>query len=204
MQAIAIDPIPQVLTANEKRVKALFDEGKTLFQIALRLHMGMPAVRDIIFEIRKKEAISMAGKSKLSDFDRMDIAEKYKGGATLADLAAQYYVSEQTIANALKAAGVAARKGGRKKKTGINEDFEAAVESMIAENPSADAEPEEAIAEPVVETVPKVIWNACDDKIDMINLDIETREARIAELKEEIDKLVIEREQIRAWMEAHA
>ena len=57
------------------------------------------------------------------------------------------------------------------------------------------------IAEP--EPLPLYIWSALDDKISEKNLDIEVREQRIAELQEEIDKLVIEREQIRAWMEAH-
>jgi uncharacterized small protein (DUF1192 family) len=38
----------------------------------------------------------------------------------------------------------------------------------------------------------------------MINLDIETREQRIGELKEEIEQLCAEREQIRAWMEGHS
>ena len=202
MQAIAIDPLPQVLTINEKRVKALFDEGKTMFQIALRLHMGMQAVRDIIFEIRKKECINMAGKPKLSESEKAEIVEKYKNGDTTTALAARYYVSDQTICNVLKAAGVAARKGGRKKKTGINKDFDAAVNDMIAENPSADAEPKAAIAEPrPFEKIPKFIWDALDDTLCNINYDIEQRVLRIEELQEEIQQLEERKKKIHDWME---
>lgn len=82
------------------------------------------------------------------------------------------------------------------KNTGVNPDFEQAVDEMIA-----DAEPAPANAEP--EGLPKYIWAALDDRISSINLEIETREQRIGELRDEIAELVAEREQIREWMEAH-
>lgn len=82
------------------------------------------------------------------------------------------------------------------KNTGVNPEFDAAVDAMIAnaDEKSANAEPDK---------LPHYIWVALDDKISMINLDIETREQHIAELQEEIAELVAEREQIREWMEAH-
>lgn len=101
---------------------------------------------------------------------------------------------------------------GKMKHTGINPDFEQAVDAMIAESsvevtaaPLAEGvQDQPAELEPViVAKLPHVIWCALDDKISMINLDIETREQRIAELQEEIAELVAEREQIREWMEAH-
>ena len=205
MQAIAIDPLPQVLTINEKRVKALFDEGKTMFQIALRLHMGLKAVRDIIFEIRKKEAINMAGKPKLTAEERAEVVERFKNGESTKDLAASYYVARATIDNILNNAGVPRKRTGRPKKmktTGINKDFDAAVNDMIAENPSADAEQKTAIAEPrPIDKIPKYIWDALDDTLCNINYDIEQRVLRIEELQEEIQQLEEKKRQIHDWME---
>lgn len=196
-----IDPLPQALSANEQRVKAMLDQDMTMFQIAYKLHISFEACRDMIFEIRKKECL-MAGKPKLSADEQAEIVEKYKSGETARDLAAQYYVSHGTIENIVKRAGATRKRVSKPKKTMINPEFDAAVDSMIAEREAADAEQKSAIAEP--ETIPNAVWQACDDKIDMINLDIETREQRIGELKEEIEQLCAEREQIRAWMEGHS
>ena len=198
-----IDPLPKALTANEKRVKALLDQDMTMFQIAYKLHISFEQTREIIFEIRKKEAISMA-RRVLSEEQRAEVVKMYVGGASAREIAGKYFVSKSGVMNILHEAGVQLRPKGRQKNvqsTGINEDFEQAVDSMIAEREAADAEQKSAIAEP--EKLPDVIWHACDDKISMINLDIETREQRIGELKEEIEQLCAEREQIRAWMEEH-
>lgn len=199
-----IDPLPKALTANEKRVKALLDQGMTMFQIAYKLHISFEQTREIIFEIRKKEAISMARRA-LSEEQRAEVVKMYAGGASASEIAGKYFVSKSGVMNILHEAGVQLRPKGRQKNvqsTGINEDFEQAVDAMIAERDAADAEQKSAIAEP--EKLPDVIWHACDDKISMINLDIETRKQRIAELKEEIEQLCAEREQIRAWMEGHS
>lgn len=203
-----IDPLPQALTANEQRVKALLDQGKNQFQIAYKLHISFEAVREMIYEIRKKECL-MAGKSRLSQEERAEIFRLYREEhMTQRDLAAHFDVSHGTIRNIINSFGsvqemcdtlTAADKP--QKKTQINEEFEQAVDTMIAEREAVDAEQKSATAEP--EKLPDVIWHACDDKISMINLDIETREQRIAELKEEIEQLCAEREQIRAWMEEH-
>ena len=50
---------------------------------------------------------------------------------------------------------------------------------------------------------PGYIRSALYDQICAINLEIEQREQRIAELKMELEDYEAEREQIRAWMEAH-
>lgn len=205
---VTIDPLPQTLTANERRVKELLDRGKTVFQIAYKLHMSFEAVRDIMFEIRKKECL-MAGKPRLTQEERAEIYRLYREeGMTQRDLAARYGVTHSTIGNIVKKmesvqqmcdALTAADKP--MKNTGVNPEFDQAVDAMIAESDTANADENSANAEP--DRLPHVIWCALDDKISMINLDIETREQRIAELQEEIAELVAEREQIRAWMEAH-
>lgn len=198
-----IDPLPQALSANEQRAKELLDQGKTLFQIAYKLHISCEACRDMIFEIRKKECL-MAGKPRLSQEERAEIFRLYREEhMTQRDLAARFGVSHGTIGNIINSFGsdTLAAADKPQKKTQINDDFEQAVDTMIAEREAADAEQKSATAEP--EKLPDVIWHACDDKISMINLDIETREQRIGELKEEIEQLCAEREQIRAWMEEH-
>lgn len=210
---IPIDPLPQALSANEQRVKALLDQGRNQFQIAYQLHISFEAVREMIYEIRKKECL-MAGKPRLSQEERAEIFRLYREEhMTQRDLAARFGVSHGTIGNIISSFGsvqemcdTLAAADKPQKKTQINEDFEQAVDAMIAEREAADAEQKSANAEaePEPEKIPDVIWHACDDKISMINLDIETREMRIAELKEEIEQLRVEREQIRAWMEGHA
>lgn len=204
-----IDPLPQALSANEQRVKALLDQGMNQFQIAYQLHISFEAVREMIYEIRKKECL-MAGKPRLSQEERAEIFRLYREEhMTQRDLAARFGVSHGTIGNIINSFGsvqemcdTLAAADKPQKKTQINEDFEQAVDTMIAEREAADAEQKSANAEP--ETIPNAVWQACDDKIDMINLDIETREQRIGELKEEIEQLCAEREQIRAWMEGHS
>lgn len=204
-----IDPLPQALSANEQRVKALLDQGRNQFQIAYQLHISFEAVREMIYEIRKKECL-MAGKPRLSQEERAEIFRLYREEhMTQRDLAARFGVSHGTIGNIINSFGsvqemcdTLAAADKPQKKTQINEDFEQAVDSMIAEREAADAEQKSAIAEP--EKIPNAVWQACGDKIDMINLDIETREQRIGELKEEIEQLCAEREQIRAWMEEHS
>lgn len=204
MTAIEIDPIPQALTANEQRVKALLDQGKSMFQIALKLHISCEACRDMIFEIRKKEAL-MAGKQKLTEEERAEIIRKYQDGENTRDIADQYGISHGTVDNILNRAGVPRKRGGRPKKmqaTGINEDFENAVDSMIAEMKSANAEPKAAIAEPrPFEKIPKFIWDALDDTLCNINYDIEQRVLRIEELQEEIQQLEERKKKIHDWME---
>lgn len=82
------------------------------------------------------------------------------------------------------------------KNTGVNPEFDAAVDAMIAnaDENSANAEPDK---------LPHVIRSALDDKCCEINIDIETREAQIAELKAEIRALEAQKQDIQTWMEAH-
>ena len=203
MTAIEIDPIPQALTANEQRVKALLDQGKSMFQIALKLHISCEACRDMIFEIRKKEAL-MAGKQKLTEEERAEIIRKYQDGENTRDIADQYGISHGTVDNILNRAGVPRKRGGRKKKAGINNDFDAAVDSMIAEMKSANAEPKAAIAEPKsAGKVPTYILEALENQLSDLSYDVEQRVLRIEELQDEIEKLEEKRRLIAGWLEAH-
>lgn len=77
--------------------------------------------------------------------------------------------------------------------------FASAVNAMIAQSRSADAEEKSANAEP--DKLPHFIWVALDDQVSAINWEIEQREQRIAELKEELVKLEDRRSAIEQWVE---
>ena len=206
---IAIEPIPQALTANERRVKELLDKGWHYMRIAAKLRISFESCRDVIYEIRKKEAIVLA---KLSNQEKRDIFNSWKSGAKQIDLARQYGVSKSAICQIIQKLEKAEQEVFGESApdkpmphTGINPDFEQAVDDMVAQDaPLLEDEITEtasAIAEP--DKLPEFIWNALDDRICTINLKIEEREQRIGELREEIAVLAEEHDKITEWMEAH-
>lgn len=198
-----IDPLPQALTANEQRVKALLDQGRNQFQIAYQLHISFEAVREMIYEIRKKECL-MAGKPRLSQEERAEIFRLYREEhMTQRDLAARFGVSHGTIGNIINSFGsdTLAAADKPQKKTQINEDFEQAVDAMIAEREAADAEQKSANAEP--EKLPEAVYRALLDKINDCEFEIEEREERIAELQAEIAELRRTRDAIIDWKEPY-
>lgn len=76
----------------------------------------------------------------------------------------------------------------------INPEFDAAVDEMIAESKSADAEEKSAIAEP--EKLPGFVRRALDagyrdlvEKIDECRSEIEEKEALIAKYEKDIEAL---------------
>lgn len=76
----------------------------------------------------------------------------------------------------------------------------------IAEKESADVKEKSVNAEEkstITETdkMPHFIWVALDDQVSAINWEIEQREQRIAELKEELVQLEDKRYAIEQWME---
>ena len=78
------------------------------------------------------------------------------------------------------------------KNTGVNPEFDAAVDEMIAE----------AATEP--DRLPKEIAKALMCRLRDIDKEIEQRELRIAELKREIEALDRERVVVEKWREEHA
>ena len=93
--------------------------------------------------------------------------------------------------------------------TGINAEFEQAVDQMIeeAKTPTEAVQDQPAELEPVIAAVPEkiqnYIWLALDDQCSAINLEIETRQERMAELRSEIEKLEEIKAGIYAWLDAH-
>ena len=214
----SIEPEPQCLTASEQSVKALLDRGWTYPMIAIKLHMSHETTRDIIFEIRKKEGIMR--KPTITDEEKQTMKRMFAEGKTIneiADATGRGRSSVDRIVYDRKAAQ-------------INPEFEAATNEMIAElrkdtseaaeledvengipnTPliAANAEQkfenaEENSANAKPEQIPHVIWCALDDQCSAINMEIETREQRLAELQEEIQKLQTMKREIQEWMEAH-
>ena len=208
MAWIHIEPLPQALSANEQRVKALLDQGRNQFQIAYQLHISFEAVREMIYEIRKKECL-MAGKPRLSQEERAEIFRLYREEhMTQRDLAARFGVSHGTIGNIISSFGsvqemcdTLAAADKPQKKTQINEDFEQAVDTMIAEREAADAEQKSANAEP--EKLPPVVRRAIDDQISEYEFQISERDSQIEELKDEIAEFRKDIAALKAWKEAH-
>lgn len=211
----------QAYTATEKAALEILNEGKNYFHIAYRLHVSFERAREIVFSIRKKESIIMG---KLSNTERAAIYQAWKDGTSQADLARQYGVSKVTLCNLIKKLTAAEKslteakplasknledcENGipnmplvQQKKVQINPAFDSAVNEMIAESKSADAEEKSANAEP--EKLPVYITDALAEHISSLSLEIETREQRIAELQAEIEDYQFEREKIAAWMEDH-
>lgn len=208
----------QTYTATEKAALAMLNEGKKYFHIAYRLHVSFERAREIVFSIRKKESLIMG---KLTNTQRAAIFQAWKDGTTPKELAKQYGVSDQAIYNLVKKMAkeppqeledvengipntplVPAEIAEEKPKPGIiNQEFDAAVNEMIAEVKAEKAEQKSANAEP--EKIPHVIWVALDDQVSAINWEIEQREQRIAELKEELVQLEDKRYAIEQWLEAH-
>ena len=199
MDWISIEPEIQALTPLERRVLELLNEGHHYFRIAGMLHLSFETVRAIIFNIRKKESVLMG---KLTNTEKAAIFQAWKDGVSQADLAKQYKVSGSAICTLIKRLSKAEseimqtedkpERMEKVKPVKINHEFEDAVDAMIAEEKSANAEPDK---------LPHYIWVALDDQVSAINWEIEQREQRIAELKEELVKLEDRRSAIESWVE---
>lgn len=200
MDWIPIEPDVPALTELQKRILELQNKGMPDQLIRQQLHIRSEHLTEEIYEIRKREAI-MAG--KLTPEQRAAIWQAHKDGISNKDLAEQYGVSNQAISQLLNkmknaeedAMQEAAAEQKQRKVATINPEFEAAVAEMEARGKTEPA--------PVpLERIPDYIWSALDDQLAALNLEIEEREQRIAELQEEIHSLEYDREKIRAWMEA--
>lgn len=139
---------------------------------------------------------------KLTNTEKAAIFQAWKDGVSQADLAKQYKVSGSAICTLIKRLSKAEseimqtedkpERMEKVKPVKINHEFEDAVDAMIAEEKSANAEPDK---------LPHYIWVALDDQVSAINWEIEQREQRIAELKEELVKLEDRRSAIESWVE---
>jgi len=190
MDWIPIEPDIPALTYLQKRIIELQEKGYSNQLIASTLRLRSDHLAEEIYLIRKREAI-MAG--KLTNTQRAAIYQAWKDGTSQKDLAKQYGVCPQAISQLVNKLNKAEKE--------IREAPAPAPAAEPAEPATTPAAAETENAEP--EKIPDVVWNALDDQICALNLEIETREQRIAELQGEIAEYEAKKEQLRAWLEAH-
>lgn len=186
------------LTPNAQRVKELLDKGKSIWSIAHTLRMSLEFVQEQIYEIRKQEAI-MARKPKISKEQRTEMLrlhneERYSVGK----LASKFGCSQTAVKTALQAAKIEAEEETMKN-TVINPEFDAAVDAMIAERKSADAEEPAAIAKP--DKLPGVVCRAIDAGYAHLLDEIAERREQIEELQAEITEFEKDIAALKKWVE---
>lgn len=229
---ISIDPLPQMLTPTQEYIKEQLAAGKTPQAIAHRLHLRADHVADEIYEIRKKECTM--GKT-ITEEQKAKILEMRARGKSYHSIAMAVGCAQQTCANVCNAAKLKAelaaeqaadlpetKEAPEKKAEGkpgkINEDFDAAVDQMIAdaEKNSAIAEKNSTITEKpkkkyekpiisdsIVERVPDSIIRTVKLRIRSICEEVGRNVAEVDRLTELTNALVSEAAELTEWVEAH-
>lgn len=214
------DPVPAPLTPTQQRIRELLLEGKTPREISWKIRMAMDFLREEIFEIRKWEGLM----GKLDNTQKAAIYQSYKDGIKPGELAQQYGVSVQAIYNAINKLQSAeasmklveaqnkvqeinlgtcdvaevAEAAEKKRVATINEEFEAAVNEMIAESKAADAEAESE-PEQIKEKLPPVVRRAIDSHLEDIGDHILCLQNRIEDIKAEIAEWEKDAKKLREW-----
>lgn len=169
--------------------------------IRMKTRFGDDRIMEAIYEIRKMEAIRMG---KLTNQQRAAIYQAYKDGTTQKELAKQYGVCAQAISQLCAKLAKAEQEimqpaAEDKPKPGIiNPEFDAAVDAMIAESKSADAEKPSANAEP--EKLPGVVRRALEAGYGDLLDEIANRRERIEELQAEIEEYEKDIEALKKWV----
>jgi DNA-binding MarR family transcriptional regulator len=149
---------------------------------------------------------------KLTNQQRAAIYAASKDGVPQKDLAKQYGVSIQAISQLINKLAKAEQginlgtcdAAEKKPVATINKEFDDAVNAMIAEKESASAEEKSTIAAEVTPSgTPAAVMRAVADGLDVLKMDIEAREERIAELQAEIEEIRKDIAVIEAWKEEH-
>ena len=175
--------------------------------VRMKTRFGDDRIIEAIYEIRKMEAIRMG---KLTNQQRAAIYQAWKDGTTQKELAKQYGVCAQAISQLCAKLEKAEQEimqpaAEDKPKPGIispeDVQFASAVDAMIAESKSADAEEPAAIAEP--DKLPPVVRRAIDGQISEYEFQISERDSRIEELKEEIAEFRKDIDALREWKEQY-
>jgi DNA-binding CsgD family transcriptional regulator len=233
---ISIDPLPQMLTPTQEYIKEQLAAGKTPQAIAHRLHLRADHVAEEIYEIRKKECTM--GKA-LTEEQKAQILEMRARGKSYHSIAMAVGCAQQTCANVCNAAKLKAEleaeqaadfpetqeapenlpeKKAKSKPGKINEDFDAAVDQMIADADKNAAIAEEKstitekpkkkyekpiISDSIVERVPDSIIRTVKLRIRSICEEVGRNVAEVDRLTELTNKLVTEAAELTAWVEAH-
>ncbi len=216
-QSIGEPDIPE-LSPDAKKVRDYITENriaqithKTESVMCRALRMGLDRLQDAVYEFRKWEAIM--AKNRLSDEQKAQIIEMHEKGVKQLAIASEIGCSQNTVSNVLQAhrlkQTIETDVSAKKPVATVNKEFDDAVNDMIeeAKKPAQAVQMQPAVLEPIItatpETIPDCIWLALDDQCSTINLEIETRQERMAELRSEIEKLEKIKADIHAWLDAH-
>ena len=233
---ISIDPLPQMLTPTQEYIKEQLAAGKTPQSIAHRLHLRADHIADEIYEIRKKEC--MMGKP-LTEEQKAQILEMRARGKSYHSIALSVGCAAQSAANVCNAEklkselaaeqaadlpetkenpGTFPEKKAEAKPGKINEDFDAAVNQMIADADKNAATAEEKstitekpkkryekpiISDSIVERVPDSIIRTVKLRIRSICEEVGRNVAEVDRLTELTNALVSEAAELTQWVEAH-
>ena len=196
-------PVPR-LTPVQERIREMLRSGKTFREICCTLRIRSDHLRDEIFEIRKWETIMGQGK-KLTPEQLARIEELKRSWMKQKDIAAEMGISTWSVSrvlNAMKARALYTTTDAQaepEKKTGINKEFDDAVNEMIAE-----AAAQEPVAEPepvqIVPAVPDAVIRAVEDKITELQTMIRDNTERIESLKQHNKKFTERIEILGEWL----
>lgn len=181
------DPEPQALTAQEQRVKELLDKGMAFQLIAIQLRIAHETLRDMIYEIRKKEGIMR--KATITEEEKATMKQLYAEGKSIAEIAEATGRGKSSVDRIVN---------DRKPVATITPEFDAAVDAMIAESKAADAEKPSANAEP--EKLPGVIRRALEAGYGDLLDEIANRRERIEELQAEIEEYEKDIKALKKWV----
>lgn len=203
--------VPRLSLDAQKVFHLIQFTTKTRYQLIRKVtHIGDDRITEAIYEIRKMEAIRMG---KLTNQQRAAIYAASKDGVPQKDLATQYGVTIQAISQLINKLAKAEQginlgtceAADKKPVATINKEFDDAVNAMVAEKESANAEEKSTIAaaEVTPSGTPAAVMRAVTDGLDVLKMDIEAREERIAELQAEIEEIRKDIAVIEAWKEEH-
>lgn len=181
------EPEPQALTAQEQRVKELLDKGMAFQLIAMQLRIAHETLRDMIYEIRKKEGIMR--KATITEEEKATMKQMYAEGKSIAEIAEATGRGKSSVDRIVN---------DRKPVATVNPEFDAAVNEMIAESKSADTEKPSANAEP--EKLPGVVRRALEAGYGDLLDEIANRRERIEELQAEIEEYEKDIEALKKWV----
>lgn len=203
--------VPRLSLDAQKVFRLIQFTTKTHYQLIRKVTgFGDDRITESIYEIRKMEAIRMG---KLNNQQRAAIYAASKDGVPQKDLAKQYGVSIQAISQLINKLAKAEQginlgtceTADKKPVATINKEFDDAVNAMVAEKESANADEKSTIAaaEVTPSCTPAAVMRAVTDGLDVLKMDIEAREERIAELQAEIEEIRKDIAVIEAWKEEH-
>ena len=202
-------PIPHdgvyTLYGNARAVEALQRQGLTEWQIRLKLHIGLMAYRDAVYEINKINAAKEAAKEEkmgkkkraaLTAEQKEEIYTRYKqGGTTAADVAKEYGCCESTVWNII---GEKRKEETTGRKSQINPEFDAAVDQMIAES-KAEVIPAPAPALPAA--VPTAVVCAVKAAVAEKECAVCEMLGKIRMKQQQVEQIRTEIAQLRTWTE---